>query len=175
MARARRRKLDVRYDEGDVVAAEAVAVATGVVLADVMRAAVHAGLGTRGFADALRAESTAGGGGAGGARVDVDRLSARGIRGATLATSGGAGNISGAGAGAAAAPRPVAAPSAPQMKLEVVIARRIAAHHRRGQVAPADLSTARRGIKQGMALVDGRPVADPEMLVDPARVTAARR
>lgn len=166
VGRERRVRLDVRWDPDDVTRAEGIAAGRGVRPGVVMREAVKIGLGVL----------VGRGGETSGAGVDVERLSAEGIRGAAVAmreSSGGGGIVPGAGTAppagpSAPIPRPVpaAAPAVQRQKLVIVVARRLAG----GAPQPMDVARARRRVELGSVKVDGVVVKDPDALVVPGAV-----
>jgi hypothetical protein len=175
VGRVKRVKLDVRWDPEDVALAQGAAAALGIRPAVVMRAAVKIGLQSAELSRALRAGSTAGEG-AGGRRVGGAWPNSH--RGGSVLSDG-----EGTMPGAAAAP-PGGAPSAPssrpasaaqpQLKLAVVVARRMeAGRHSSGPIPPAVGARAVRAVMAGRVMVDGVVERDPNRLVDPLRVAPA--
>lgn len=171
--RAARVKVDVRWDPETAETAGRVAAEVGVSRGEVLRRAAAAGMASA--AAALRAEVDGVGGAAG---VDVGRLSARGLEGATLATSGAAGTMRGAGTaspGGPRAPSPRPASAAPASsgvvrKLEVEVALRAS---RVRPLQRADVVRARRAVQLGRIAVGGVVCKDPNRLVNPADVAPA--
>lgn len=186
MARSRRVKLDVRWDAGDVAAAEGAAAASGCKVAVVMRAAVKIGLKSPMLAGALRAESTAVGGGAGGARttgggreflertleagsVDQARLTSEVVR-----MMGGAAAAPPGGAPSASSSRPAPAARPQQIKLAVFVARRLdGGAYSSGPIPPTIGARAVRMVMAGRVLVGGEVCRDANRLVNPGEVSAA--